>query len=429
MKKTLKLIGVWLVTLWVAYFSGLVGLRPEVFDALYQGVPLTVQEDPIPMLENSAPAEAKTVIGEFPSWYALDEISSAEARSILNEIISESDPVDQDWQFAHFLKKLTPENSWGAWDVIKANTDAIQNARRVSLFGFRWGQIHGEDAMKAMSRGDSPWAQAMGVAACEGWGQHAQDEAAAWFEAHPNAVSGNMRMAFMKGLARTSPEEAGIYLDTLTELPNSHLYVAAVTTACLQDGFEQAEEWVAGLGNPKFRKDVFLHLAKDFVSRDLEGASAWALNYADDHAAADAIAHVAEAKLRESLSSAPGDLPMAMEWVANLPEGEVKNEAYTRCLHEWGRRLPNDAAEYLSQLSPSPAKDHALRSFAIEVMLIDPEAAVHWASTIGNPEERTRTLIAGARYWLDEDAESANSWINDAGLPDEVLLSIHHTDE
>ena len=427
--KTSKLVGIWLFTLCVAYFSGLLGLRPEAFNVLYQGKPTMIAKGPIQAPASSMPSEAKPVMAEFPSWFALEEISSAEARSILSEIMDELDPLQQDWQYAHLLKKLTPENSWGAWDVIKANTDPIQNARRVSLFGIRWGQIHGEAAMKAMARGDSPWAQAMGVAACEGWGQHGQDEAAAWFEAHPNAVSSNMRMAFLKGLARTSPEDAGIYLETLTELPNSHLYVAAVATACLQEGFEKAEEWVVGLANPRFRKDGFHHLAKGFVSRDLEGASAWALNYAHDPDAAEAIAHVAEAKLRESLSSAPTDLPMAMEWVADLPEGNVKNFAYARCLHEWGRRSPNDAAEYLSQLSPSPAKDHALRSFAIEVMLIDPEAAVHWASTIGNPDERTRTLVAGTRYWLDEDAEAANSWLSDAKLPDEVLLSIHQPDE
>lgn len=136
-------------------------------------------------------------------------------------------------------------------------------------------------------------------------------------------------------------------------------------------------------------------------------AFAWAWAQTDPEAAADWIATLDE---KQAASAAGGLLKF---WPDHDPVGaatyamEHQNGGYklNSVIRYWAKNDIQAASEWLLQHEPSAALDEAVETLAEQTMEFDPEAALGWAESITDEDERKRLVrkIEQKRKELEQD--------------------------
>ncbi|MCB1099782.1 MAG: hypothetical protein KDN22_29710 [Verrucomicrobiae bacterium] len=89
---------------------------------------------------------------------------------------------------------------------------------------------------------------------------------------------------------------------------------------------------------------------------------------------------------------------------------------YQHLGESWAGKDEYAAAEWLSQLPSSAARDQAVSSFSQKLFSIDPERAVQWAMSIDGEQERTTHIERLVEQWQATDADAANDWLEQANI-------------
>lgn len=113
------------------------------------------------------------------------------------------------------------------------------------------------------------------------------------------------------------------------------------------------------------------------------------------------------------------DSAAAAEWVAALPEGELRKSSVSSLVSNWVNDDLVATGEWIKRLPKGESHDVAAQQYANEVFQTDPEAALAWAGSIGDEPNRLNQMESFARRYLRESPEKAKRWIANSSLPPE----------
>jgi RNA polymerase sigma factor (sigma-70 family) len=102
-------------------------------------------------------------------------------------------------------------------------------------------------------------------------------------------------------------------------------------------------------------------------------------------------------------------------WLSQTTEGD-RPAALSSIMHRWTEIDLVGAGDWLGKQGNGPEVDGAKRTFATQAMLRAPQAAIEWANTITDAQQRMRTMQAVHRLWRNQDAAQAQAWLGGSGL-------------
>lgn len=362
--------------------------------------------------------------GEAPPWWLMKDgvLSDKDITRAMEEVMSMSDPIERALLFSQLMNKLTPENAEAAYAALRSKANGFEAAQSMGLFAYAWGSIDATKAMASMEENGGRMGGIMKGPILGGWASSDPDAAIAWMaDQEDNGEKTRMSRGLIAGLARTDTAKATEYVTSLGE-DGQGRYVGVIASEEMKKGIGSAEEWALGLESDQLKTDAMEEVARTYARQDLDKAADWVLNHTDDATSKDAVAEVANELTERSLKD--GDMSSTIEWVSDLPDGAVKDEAMNEMFREWGQTEPGGASEYLNDLPDSPTKDYAVSAFAKEISREDPEVAMQWATSIQDEASRVSTLESTARSWYRQDQEAAQQWIEQSNLPQESVEKI-----
>ncbi len=218
---------------------------------------------------------------------------------------------------------------------------------------------------------------------------------------------------------------------------------------------EEAIRLAMGLPNGSAREALIAHSALEWAANDPQAAAKWAEGTKPGAAREKALRAVATAlgdtdpiaAATLALNSMKAGRPMedalvsivqrwaqkdpanAAAWVAQFPDGSLRDAAVDNLVGRWVDRDGIEAAKWVSGLPAGAGQDQALSTFASKIALTHPETALLWAGRIGDDGMRQRQMENVGANWLKRDAAVARAWIENANLPDSVktrLLAQQH---
>ena len=107
-------------------------------------------------------------------------------------------------------------------------------------------------------------------------------------------------------------------------------------------------------------------------------------------------------------------------WVAEFPEGALRDAAFEELARLWADRNVDTVANWLNSLASSPARDAAIGAYVNKLALQFPESAALWAKSIQDESLRMRELETVGELWMGTDPISARAWISQAALPEQT---------
>lgn len=379
--------------------------------------------------------------------------SVAGIKGQVEAFLKEKDPVKANLAFARLLAGLTEENAGAAYEALKASGERGRDfGRHMNLFFQAWGGIDGQSAVEAAmvdSEGEGREGGRGGrggfggpggpggnnvMAALSGWAATGDSQAARdWVEGVEDDRQRTMfTFGIMEGMTRSDPDAATSYV---LELAEQRAAAGEQEGDGRGRGFDPTSRYME-------------MIASEQANRGLAHASAWAEGLPEGElkdAAFSRIAaslagedldavtkwvteHASQAYAQDAVSEvarrmANTEPAKALEWAESLT-GEAQSQAFSSAFNQWTDRDALAASEYLTTMNASPLRDSAVSSFATQLDREDPEAAAAWASTISDANTRVETLESVARTWMRSDSEAAQQWLPSSGLPAEVQQEV-----
>ena len=99
-------------------------------------------------------------------------------------------------------------------------------------------------------------------------------------------------------------------------------------------------------------------------------------------------------------------------------------QLYDRVMMQWAGQDPRAAGEWLTKQSQGPELDGARRTFATIVAQRDPAAAMDWARSVQDENQRGESVGQVYQMWRGKDAKAAEAALAGSGLSAEKLKAI-----
>ncbi len=245
-------------------------------------------------------------------------------------------------------------------------------------------------------------------------------------------------------LANEAPEEAIALAREVPEIKDSVLSSAFSTLAGndLDLALEQAQAWQ---DDPQYA-NIISNIASGYGRKNPEEALAWA-NGLDENVRSSAVSSVIsrlsgedptlaishldqlglgaedpiyrQATQQIASNWAHQDPVSASEWVATLPDDELRSGAVGDIADRWARIDPVSASEWIGTLEQGQARDQAAQRLVNRISREDPESAAIWAQSIGDENQRNNALSNAYRNWMRIDPEGARAAVEASPLPPE----------
>ncbi len=334
-----------------------------------------------------------TIIGQMTG-----PLSAEAMKSVLSDILKETDPLKRNRLFAELLEKLTPENVQAAVDAIRDTGMDPANFRDIALLTYAWGKMDPEKAMAYAAEMGGRGQSFMSSSVLAGWANTQPQAAIDWFRSQQ--ITGFEKNVMARGLIE------GLVQNDIN---------AATKLAMAETDAELKVQFFDSIARQQMRND------------GPEATRAWidsmiASGTVDVNSLAGATEEVAQ-------QLAQSDPKSAANWAMGLPEGDARRNAMEESIRAWGRKDPTATSEFLTTLPASDTKDRAVQDFAGIIAREDPQAAATWAASIADPERRERTMVRTAQEWYQKDAQAATTWAQGAGLSAEAVQSISQPPE
>lgn len=342
------------------------------------------------------------------------------------EVLAVTDPIERQRQFSELLASLTAENAEAA---VRALRDAPRGrwgwGQEYSLLTFAWGRLDAPAALEFASELDGrtkAWTIGTTLA---GWASESPAEARQWVEnIEDDGERSRATRGLISGLAQRDVDAATQYVYSLEEAgaDNTDDYMETIVRQQMSQGREVAMQWADALPDGDLKGQAIDEVAEDYVRRDPVQAAEWVERYAASDYAREAVGEVAD-------EWAERDPVAALEWVVGLPEGESRKRAMGEAVSEWADRSPLEAGNYVASMQAGAERDAATSAYARRVADEEPVAAVEWALSISSEELRNQTVARTVREWRERNPAEADAWVNEAGLPAEVVQQIQRSDD
>lgn len=336
--------------------------------------------------------------------------ASASASSI-QSISSLSDPLERSRQMLELIDSLGP----GDFEATVADFRALGMTRErmgeYNMLLHAWGKVDPLGAIsyaQANSRSDHAVQEVLAS-----WATSNPNAALTWArENHDSEKANPYLVGIIGGLADTNPTLA---TQVLQELPFSEERGEALRSMVpyiAQLGVEGANDWLAGIEDPKLIGGASAYLADHFSKQDPTVGAQWVSSIEDSAARQRAISEVVD-------NWADKDPVAAQAWIESLsPDDQLT--AGPEFVSSYASQDANAAADWLDAQSNSENYQDLLKEFASGATRSDPVLALNYGNELNDEDSRSRTV--GRALWTlyRKDKDSARNWINNNDLPERV---------
>jgi hypothetical protein len=110
-------------------------------------------------------------------------------------------------------------------------------------------------------------------------------------------------------------------------------------------------------------------------------------------------------------------------WLSQTTETD-RSRAVREIIQKWTESDLAGAARWLPTLGNGPEADIAKREFVTAAMMRAPDAAMAWANSITDAQQRLRSMRDVYRVWRGRSPVEAEQWLGGAGLTPETAVEI-----
>lgn len=246
------------------------------------------------------------------------------------------------------------------------------------------------------------------------WAERDPAAAASWIDGMANDQS---KVSAAKSLAATwgkrDPRAAAVWLDSLPGGPVRQEAAGALALAWMETDPANAAAWAKQEAQGRGDKQLLLQAIGQYAKLAPDEAETFVrgIPFEDPF---DTLIY-AEQLVR---ARAENDPVAAAEWLQSLTNDDPLNqpESTKALMQVWAKSDSIAASAWLSEQPPGPKRDAAIVGFSESIRRFEPEAAVAWANTISDPNQKTEQMTQSIRSWADKDSQAALAWVFDADL-------------
>lgn len=308
-------------------------------------------------------------------------------------------PIARRLVFTEMLKNLTPENALLMREHIAHLPPSSSEYRD---FHYAWGALAGKEVVEfgITTPGDD-----MGPAIA-GWASANPENAIAWLEKLD--MESNPAYRELLDIPQLTVEGLTSHFSRalVNGLADSD---PAIATDFALDRFEN--------GDKSAHQMMHVIAGAHFRTGDPTQATNW-------------IASIPESDLKNTtMHRVAGEIAnsnpqQALDWLQSTPQNESRAHGIGATLHTWAGKSPEKAADYISTMPASKDRDSATYGYATRVVHDDPAVGVEWASNIADPGARTSALVDTGRVFYRRDRQAAQEWLSNVNLPEEAIQKI-----
>ena len=368
----------------------------------------------------SASQAERGALGEASGRGAVDPVFSSPSDELRN-ILLELDRAKRMTRLAAFLSTLSADQFPALARFIERRP-MIPAQEDIGLFVHVWTRADAEAAFETAldwRRREMGWTETIpNHVVSEAVYVRAMidpDAAKAAISTLPPELSNTLRVAYVRGLAASGKLDRAFAEVAPGRGPMGQALLGLIAERIVEErGLEAGIEWAQSIeGDAK--KRLFRIVGGVAARVDADRAREWvAASVAEPHAAG-MLEYVADslAKYED-----PADV---IAWVDGFEQERERKRASNAVFLAWHRRDSQAAANWARERVPlEDTFVPSLVTTAIARYQEMPWLATEWIEGIQDPEGRRATRVALALRWRRDDPESANQWIDEVGIREDV---------
>ncbi len=339
----------------------------------------------------------------------------------LVSILTTPDRLAREKRLLALFESLPPEEVGEVWASFKRVRPNLDASAILALMDWWAGFDPGSAFEIAGTFGDlSPLAQATVV---RRFAQHDPMAARDALADRKEGQSPQVVLALVRGWEESG--QPGVWRH-VEEMPMGALRQQAIATLVNQmlmsEGPDAMTAYVEGLpdaGPDHFKLLAFRQVAAALALRDPERAKAWVDRHAEGPFGEGLL-------FKAALSWALLDGEAAVTWLAGLPADDVQQYAMRAAYGFWLQQDRESARAWLQKSGEmSPALEPAWILLVFDIGQDDPRAGLDLLSTLAIGDEvRESTTVGLVSAWAQRNPGEAQSWLDSAGLPEDVVEKI-----
>lgn len=344
------------------------------------------------------------------------ERSSFDERLVkMEDIIRGENALDRGRAMLSWIDSLAPEEFEAAVDRFRSLGLTEARMGEYSMLLTAWAELDPTAAL-AYTQENTGGGMATGTV-LTAWASRDPEAAIAWANANHKGDDPNPFMVgIIRGLVESNPARATELLEGLPFSRERGDALAAMMPHLMQMGNEGAKDWIANIKDERLRDGAVARFADQMAKNDPAGTAKWLLDN-PGNAANRSIHNVYGEWWKQ-------DKTAALSQFEKLPEGEARSRALSGLVITESRENPAAAAKLLNQF-PADRSDRLVQHFVWTSFREAPEIAIGEISSIQNEGDRNRTYQRTLNHWLGRDPQAAQSWINSANLPDQIIQRLN----
>lgn len=211
--------------------------------------------------------------------------------------------------------------------------------------------------------------------------------------------------AIVREWSKKNPAEAFQWVLSLPEGAARNNTLNTFLNSSVRNDSDQARQFFSAL-NPNEQKKYAATIVSGLASKNIDEAIDFSFTIADTDQRARAFKNIASTWARK-------DPQAAGEWAMGLNPSE-RSSVVSGVVQSWARVNVEAAAAWLASKPASPDLDAATAQLSRELVGVDPVAAMEWAQTITDENQRKSALYRNAERWKRNDPQTARSWIQNS---------------
>jgi hypothetical protein len=307
-------------------------------------------------------------------------------------------------------------------EVEKTVREPQQKMMFYSLLLGQWAETDGPAALAYAEKNlksKGPFDFGVRASILGSWARQDPDAVWRWYqkEREKGATDPNSQMMIASVFAGTASKDLDLAFSRLSSLEDPDRQMALngiANTAADERGRKRLLDRAEGLA-PELRRPLQENVVRTWGMTDPEAAIKWIRSRPEED--------------QPSLRTAAGNMVMMSDPARGaelLLEGVAEKDrprVYDTVVGQWAYRDPRGAAEWLTKQPQGPELDGARRTFASVVVQRDPSAAMDWAKSVVNEDQRNSSVQQVYSQWRAKDANAADAALNASGIPADKITA------
>jgi hypothetical protein len=361
---------------------------------------------------------------DFFKRYGLGEgvpVSPEAMKMAISEALRESNPIKSQMLFARLMEELTADNAPSVLAMLRENVAGFDSMRFMGMLGYAWGQVDPKAAMEQMASSGDRGGRMSQTSVLSGWASTDPKGATAWLDAYEGDDKQWLTQSLVSGLAKSDFEAASKYAAAIQDEGERTRSAETLARELIKTGgVEKAAAWFASLTDERMKSGAFDTVIQQLTRSDPDRAMEFVKQHAGEDFARGAAGSLAQELARK-------DIQKGLEFAGSLT-GPAQARAYGQIVNEWMDRDEGahsvEASQFVGSLPAGAGRDAGAAAIARRVVGDDPEAAIAWASSIQDPQNREEALIETARRYMRQDSQAATAWLAQSGLSAEAQQQV-----